>query len=58
MLLLQHGPESRPQLLGQSFELQVHAELWQTREFVQTCPHEPQLLLSLVSLTQAPLQEL
>jgi hypothetical protein len=30
--------------------------LWQTRLFVHAWPHEPQLLLSLCSATQAPLQ--
>jgi hypothetical protein len=42
--------------LGHEFELQVQLPLWQTRLLVQACPHEPQLLLLVCSLTQAPLQ--
>jgi hypothetical protein len=52
VLFLQHLVE-RPEQLGQSDELHVQVPLSQTRLFVQAWPHEPQLLLSVCSLTQA-----
>jgi hypothetical protein len=50
VLLLQHFVD-RPEQLGQSPELHVQLPLSQTRLFVQTFPHEPQLLLSVCSFT-------
>lgn len=55
VLFLQHG-NSRSGQLGQLDELQTHALLEQTRGLVHTCPHDPQLFLSFVSLTHDPLQ--
>ena len=55
MLFLQQANCKNPQL-GQLDELQTHALLEQTRGLVHACPHDPQLFLSFVSLTHAPLQ--
>jgi hypothetical protein len=55
VLVLQQGNCRNPQP-GQLDELQLHALLEQTRGLVHTCPHDPQLFLSFVSLTHAPLQ--
>jgi hypothetical protein len=41
---------------GHDDELHEQLPLWQVRLFVHTCPHAPQLLLSLCSATHAPLQ--
>jgi hypothetical protein len=50
VLFWQHWNWSSGQL-GQSPELHVQVPLSQTRLFVQTCPHEPQSLLLVDSLT-------
>ena len=55
VLFLQHLLWRPPQP-GHDEELHEQLPLWQVRLFVQTCPHEPQLLLSLCSATHAPLQ--
>jgi hypothetical protein len=50
VLFLQHLLLSRGQP-GQLFELHWQVPLVQTRLFVQACPQEPQLLLSVCSFT-------
>jgi hypothetical protein len=55
VLLLQHGNCNTGQL-GQSDELQLQLLPEHTRWFEQTFVHDPQWLLSFVSLTHAPLQ--
>ena len=55
VLFLQHLFCRFPQA-GHEEELHEQLPLWQVRLFVQTWPHEPQLLLSLCSATHAPLQ--
>jgi hypothetical protein len=57
VLFEQHFVWRSPQL-GHELELHVHVPLSHTRLFVQTWPHEPQLLLSLCRLTHVPLQAL
>ena len=55
VLLLQHG-KLRAGQLGHDDELHWQLPLSHTRLFVHACPHEPQLLLLVDSLTHAPLQ--
>lgn len=55
VLLLQQPPRSHE---GHLLAWQVHEPLEHCRLFVQACPHEPQLLLSLCSFTHVPLHEL
>jgi hypothetical protein len=56
VLFLQHLVGDSPLQLGQFDEMHVQLPLWHVRLFVHTCPHEPQLLLSVCSATQTPLQ--
>jgi hypothetical protein len=55
-LFLQHLVGDSPLQLGQFDAMHVQLPLEQVRLFAQTCPHEPQLLLSVCSATQTPLQ--
>jgi hypothetical protein len=55
VLFLQHRFCSTGQL-GHDDETHVQVPLWQLRLFPHTCPHEPQLLLSVCSATHTPLQ--
>ncbi len=55
MLFLQHVLLRGGQL-GHDEELHWQLPPVQTRLFVHACPHEPQLLLLVDSLTHAPLQ--
>jgi hypothetical protein len=56
VLLLQHLL-ARSTQAGHDAAAQAQLPLWHTRLFVQACdePHPPQLLLSVCSLTHAPL---
>ena len=55
VLFLQHLV-SRIWQLGHDEELHWQLPLSHTRLFVQACPQEPQLLLSVCSATHVPLQ--
>ncbi len=56
MLFLQHLTGDSPLQPGQFDEMHVQLPLWHVRLLLHTCPHEPQLLLSVCSATQTPLQ--